>query len=158
MRLTPIFRKTLNPHLLGSRERIFHPSVYLSAAAGTESVERSLVLRRRYSSGPPFPSLLYQQRRAASMSTAEQTNGDGIAPVEEADAGEAAACPRKSGAAEPEALESESEQALPPLSAHEFKQYNRLAEHMDYFVSLLIPRPSSLFTPLPPPLREVAGG
>lgn len=26
--------------------------------------------------------------------------------------------------------------ALPPLTDHEFKQYNRLAEHMDYFVSL----------------------
>lgn len=30
--------------------------------------------------------------------------------------------------------EPQSEPALPPLSPHEFKQYNRLAEHMDYFV------------------------
>lgn len=30
---------------------------------------------------------------------------------------------------------SKAEPALPPLSDHEFKQYNRLAEHMDYFVS-----------------------
>lgn len=48
------------------------------------------------------------------------------------------------GAAEAEAqqavdahvdAETDTEPALPPLSAHEFKQYNRLAEHMDYFVS-----------------------
>lgn len=29
---------------------------------------------------------------------------------------------------------AETKPALPPLSAHEFKQYNRLADHMDYFV------------------------
>ncbi|ROV90328.1 hypothetical protein VSDG_08139 [Cytospora chrysosperma] len=73
------------------------------------------------------------------MSTAaEQTKGDGIAPVEGLEAGEATACPKKTGAAEPEAsvckdAESKPERALPPLSAHEFKQYNRLAEHMNYF-------------------------
>jgi hypothetical protein len=83
------------------------------------------------------------------MSTAaEQTKGDGIAPVEGLEAGEA-----KTGAAEPEAsvcedAESKPERALPPLSDHEFKQYNRLAEHMNYFVSLL------KHTPFPFPLPE----
>ncbi|KAF3770291.1 hypothetical protein M406DRAFT_320309 [Cryphonectria parasitica EP155] len=34
---------------------------------------------------------------------------------------------------EPVTEEEKAPPALPPLSAHEFKQYNRLAEHMDYF-------------------------
>ncbi|KAJ2899133.1 hypothetical protein MKZ38_003380 [Zalerion maritima] len=34
---------------------------------------------------------------------------------------------------ETEEEDEEKEEQLPPLSAHEFKQYNRLAEHMDYF-------------------------
>ncbi|ROW12504.1 hypothetical protein VMCG_00031 [Cytospora schulzeri] len=77
------------------------------------------------------------------MSTAEQTKEDVISPVEEVEvqsteAGEAgeAASTKEAGVAEPEAKpepETEPEPALPPLSAHEFKQYNRLAEHMDYF-------------------------
>ena len=48
-------------------------------------------------------------------------------------------CPKETGSGKAEAsssAESKSEPALPPLSAHEFKQYNRLAEHMNYFVSL----------------------
>lgn len=35
------------------------------------------------------------------------------------------------------AAEASAESALPPLSDREFKQYNRLAEHMDYFVRTL---------------------
>lgn len=29
---------------------------------------------------------------------------------------------------------TDSKPALPPLSAHEHRQYNRLAEHMNYYV------------------------
>ena len=32
----------------------------------------------------------------------------------------------------------QDEQALPKLSAQEFRQYNRMAEHMNYFVSMSI--------------------
>lgn len=32
---------------------------------------------------------------------------------------------------------SEETEALPKLSASEFREYNRLAEHMDYFVCLV---------------------
>lgn len=47
-------------------------------------------------------------------------------------------CPKGTVSGEAEAsssTQSKSEPALPPLSGHEFKQYNRLAEHMNYFVS-----------------------
>jgi hypothetical protein len=47
-------------------------------------------------------------------------------------------CPNETEPAKAEAsssAESDPDPALPPLSGHEFKQYNRLAEHMDYFVS-----------------------
>lgn len=47
-------------------------------------------------------------------------------------------CPKEIGSGKAEAsssTDSKSEPALPPLSGHEFKQYNRLAEHMNYFVS-----------------------
>lgn len=50
-------------------------------------------------------------------------------------------CPKEAGSANAEASgpsESKSEPTLPPLSGHEFKQYNRLAEHMNYFVGLLL--------------------
>lgn len=45
-------------------------------------------------------------------------------------------CPKETGSGKAEAsssTDSKSEPALPPLSGHEFKQYNRLAEHMNYF-------------------------
>lgn len=47
-------------------------------------------------------------------------------------------CPKETGSGKAEAsssTDSKPEPALPPLSGHEFKQYNRLAEHMNYFVS-----------------------
>lgn len=50
-------------------------------------------------------------------------------------------CPKEAGSGKAEAsgsAESKSEPTLPPLSGHEFKQYNRLAEHMNYFVSLFL--------------------
>lgn len=42
-----------------------------------------------------------------------------------------------------EAVPEEKKSALPPLSAHEFKQYNRLAEHMNYFVRATSPFPGA---------------
>jgi hypothetical protein len=45
--------------------------------------------------------------------------------------GKAAAGPSAPAKAE----KVDTETALPPLTPHEFKQYNRLAEHMNYFVS-----------------------
>jgi hypothetical protein len=35
-----------------------------------------------------------------------------------------------------ENVETKTEEELPPLSDHEFKIYNRAADHMEYFVSL----------------------
>lgn len=49
-----------------------------------------------------------------------------------------AQCPKETASSKVEASssnESKSEPALPTLSGHEFKQYNRLAEHMNLFVS-----------------------
>lgn len=54
--------------------------------------------------------------------------------VEAASASASAAGPAPATAGEAEA-QSEAKPALPPLTPQEFKIYNRLAEHMDYFVS-----------------------
>lgn len=35
-----------------------------------------------------------------------------------------------------ESVETKTDEELPPLSDHEFKIYNRAADHMEYFVSL----------------------
>ncbi|KUI64936.1 hypothetical protein VM1G_00379 [Cytospora mali] len=74
------------------------------------------------------------------MSSANQTQQDDITAAEAMKAQPAetgdAACPKDTGLPQTEASTSEDakpEPVLPPLSAHEFKQYNRLAEHMDYF-------------------------
>lgn len=64
----------------------------------------------------------YHNRRQSSMSSAS----------EQPEA--AAASPATLGESK-----SEPEPALPPLSPHEFRQYNRLADHMNQFVR---PRPS----------------
>lgn len=78
------------------------------------------------------------------MSTAEQTKGvERAAPVEaletQFEKDDATARPREIGVAEPEAKGEEEEAlALAPLSAYQFRQYNRLAEHMNSFVSLPI--------------------
>ena len=81
------------------------------------------------------------------MASAEQAQQDNIALAEDLDAQPATA----EGATSPEETEvkpeassskdEKSEPALPPLSDHEFKQYNRLAEHMDYFVRTPAPIP-----------------
>lgn len=65
----------------------------------------------------------------ANMSSST-TDQDPSSQKEAAGQAEAAAAAAETIREEPAAP------ALPPLTDHEFKQYNRLAEHMDYFVSL----------------------
>ena len=43
--------------------------------------------------------------------------------------------PKVAGPTEADLPKPEEEQALPKLNAQEFRQYNRMAEHMNYFVS-----------------------
>ena len=43
--------------------------------------------------------------------------------------------PRCAGPTEA-SVPNQEEKALPKLSAQEFRQYNRMAEHMNYFVSI----------------------
>lgn len=82
------------------------------------------------------------------MASAEQAHRDDIALAEGLEAQsartkEGVTSPEEAGV-KPEApapKEEKTEPALPALSAHEFKQYNRLAEHMDYFVSFPLPSP-----------------
>lgn len=52
------------------------------------------------------------------------------------EAGSAAAQEKNKKHEQEPAPEHSAEPALPSLSDYEFKQYNRLADHMDYFVSL----------------------
>lgn len=65
---------------------------------------------------------------AANMSSTAETAATDPCPKKAAEEGSAAA-----------AAAAATEPALPPLSDYEFKQYNRLAEHMDYFVSHFFP-------------------
>lgn len=44
------------------------------------------------------------------------------------------------GGNKPDAAAPAAEKALPKLTPHEFKRYNRMAEHMDYFVSIITDR------------------
>lgn len=86
---------------------------------------------------PRTPSLLpsHDPRRRAYSNMAEQS---AKASAQEALNAAESQCPKEAESAKAEtssATESKSEPALPPLSGHEFKQYNRLAEHMNYFVS-----------------------
>lgn len=62
------------------------------------------------------------------MASAEQTQQDNIVPKETTEA--------ESGVSPAKDETSQSEPALPPLSPHEFRQYNRLADRMNDFVSL----------------------
>lgn len=61
-------------------------------------------------------------------------NGNGVDATKPGSSSAEAAQAVRDGPENPEEEEEEpAEPALPPLSPHEFKQYNRLAEHMNYF-------------------------
>lgn len=86
----------------------------------------------------PLPRLQrrdQQQRYLGGMSSAAATSGGDTVIVEAEtteNLGREDSRERQEDGAK--SSEAEAEPALPALSAHEFKQYNRLAEHMDYFV------------------------
>lgn len=67
----------------------------------------------------------------AGSDVGDLSAGEGVKPAaqEGSESGKSVESSKKEAGEKPDA-----EPALPPLSAHEFKQYNRLAEHMDYFV------------------------
>lgn len=69
------------------------------------------------------------QRASSTMSSAaeEQPIIPGGSATEEP-------CNRTEGSQSASKEDEAVDPALPPLSAHEFRQYNRLAEHMDMFV------------------------
>lgn len=84
--------------------------------------------------GPPLlPAHIPQRHAFSSMAdqSAQVSAQEALNAVE-------SQCPKNTEPGKAEAsgsAESKAEPALPPLSGHEFKQYNRLAEHMNYFVS-----------------------
>lgn len=83
----------------------------------------------RRTSLPHLPSYNSPRRTFSNMSEV---------PAQEALNAVESQCPKETASGKAEAsgsTDSKSEPALPPLSGHEFKQYNRLAEHMNYFVS-----------------------
>lgn len=91
----------------------------------------------------PFHLPPQNSRRRTFSSMSEQS---AQLPAQEALKAVEPQCPKETGSGKAEAsssTDSKSEPALPPLSGHEFKQYNRLAEHMNYFVSWLLFLPSS---------------
>lgn len=110
------------PTSLGFRQGLIQRDRVLSSSSNT-----------RRTSPDHLHSLNIQYRAFSSMP--EQS---AEASAQEALNGVEAHCPKETGAGKAEAsssTESKPEPALPPLSGHEFKQYNRLAEHMNYFVS-----------------------
>lgn len=69
---------------------------------------------------PPYKQVI--RRSLASMSSAAENQPE---------AASASTSTEKGGASD---SSPDAKPALPPLSAHEHRQYNRLAEHMNYYV------------------------
>lgn len=108
-----------------------------SLGSGQRPVQRARIFSctsyTRQRTPSPLPS--HGQRRRIFSSMPEQS---AQVSAQEAIKAVESQCPKEaeSGKAETSSsTESKSEPALPPLSGHEFKQYNRLAEHMNHFVS-----------------------
>lgn len=72
---------------------------------------------------------------ASEVPREQSENGPGgVAHASEPESRKSAEAPRAVEKTEdPAAAAAAAEPVLPPLSAHEFKQYNRLADHMDMF-------------------------
>lgn len=99
--------------------------------------------RTRRKSPPLLPSHTPERHAFSSMAdqSAQVSAQEALNAVE-------SQCPKNTEPGKAEAsgsAESKAEPALPPLSGHEFKQYNRLAEHMNYFVSWNFNLPLTVF-------------
>lgn len=112
---------------------------FLSPAPSSQYNQSQLSYNQRPRLGPVKTNQAYRRlisptQTAHNLITANMssstTDQDPSSQKEAAGQAEAAAAAAETIREEPAAP------ALPPLTDHEFKQYNRLAEHMDYFVSL----------------------
>jgi hypothetical protein len=106
------------------------------------------------------PSLHRNFAKAATVRMSAAAEGEQVPAAEASTLPATESSESSSGAASgPEKEEKDDkkkaeEAKLPPLTPHEFREYNRLAEHMDQFVSDFAPFTSYSATHMPPPAQS----
>lgn len=115
--------------------KIFLPRFFSSASHHHQAAYKRLLLQDP--SSPIVPRSRRKSRFLSKTTSANKNNNNIMSSTAEVPPQDPCQKQKSNQAAEEHerpAAEASAEPALPPLSDREFKLYNRLAEHMDYFV------------------------